>query len=104
MESQEKLKDINSVGSSAKTILHDPVLETARSITESSERDDNRDFLAHNETLSNEPRWVRIRKAFRKPFAEFFGVFTMIIFGDGVVAQVVLSSGQKGDYQSINWG
>lgn len=26
------------------------------------------------------------------------------MFGDGVVAQVVLSEGKKGDYQSITWG
>jgi aquaglyceroporin related protein len=50
------------------------------------------------------PRWERIRQTIRQPLAEFFGVFTLIIFGDGVVAQVVLSKGQKGDYQSINWG
>ena len=50
------------------------------------------------------PRWPRIRYAFREPISEFFGVFTLIIFGDGVVAQVVLSKGQKGDYQSISWG
>jgi len=40
----------------------------------------------------------------REPFSEFFGVFILILFGDGVVAQVVLSSGKKGDYQSISWG
>ena len=50
------------------------------------------------------PRWVRLRQALRDPFSEFLGVFTLIMFGDGVVAQVVLSKGQKGDYQSINWG
>jgi aquaglyceroporin related protein len=37
-------------------------------------------------------------------FSEFFGTFIMIMFGDGVVAQVVLSDGAKGDYQSISWG
>jgi aquaglyceroporin related protein len=37
-------------------------------------------------------------------FSEFFGTFIMIMFGDGVVAQVVLSDGKKGDYQSISWG
>lgn len=49
---------------------------------------------------------------FREPFAEFFGTFVMILFGNGSVAQVLLSTGQKtapgangfGDYQSINWG
>lgn len=48
--------------------------------------------------------WSRIRHRFREPFSEFFGVFILILFGDGVVAQVVLSSGEKGDYQSISWG
>lgn len=28
----------------------------------------------------------------------------MIMFGDGVVAQVVLSNDTKGNYQSISWG
>lgn len=48
--------------------------------------------------------WSRIRFYLREPLAEFFGVFILILFGDGVVAQVVLSGGTKGDYQSINWG
>jgi len=49
-------------------------------------------------------KWARLRSAIREPAAEFFGVFTLITFGDGVVAQVVLSKGEKGGYQSINWG
>lgn len=48
--------------------------------------------------------WSRIRHTMREPFAEFWGVFILIMFGDGVVAQVVLSKGTKGDYQSISWG
>jgi len=48
--------------------------------------------------------WSRIRHFCREPFAEFLGVFILIMFGDGVVAQVVLSNGAKGDYQSISWG
>lgn len=48
--------------------------------------------------------WSRIRRYLREPLAEFFGVFILIMFGDGVVAQVVLSEGTKGDYQSISWG
>ncbi|KAJ9132237.1 hypothetical protein NKR23_g11347 [Pleurostoma richardsiae] len=48
--------------------------------------------------------WSKIRHALREPFAEFFGTFMILAFGDGVVAQVLLSSGTKGDYQSINWG
>ena len=36
--------------------------------------------------------------------SEFIGTFILIMFGDGVVAQVVLSHGANGDYQSISWG
>lgn len=57
-------------------------------------------------------RWSSIRTILREPFAEFFGVFIMILFGDGSVAQVLLSGGEKsapgmngfGNYQSISWG
>ncbi|PVI00333.1 aquaporin [Periconia macrospinosa] len=56
--------------------------------------------------------WSRIRIALREPFAEFWGVVIMILFGDGSVAQVLLSTGQTGApggngfgaYQSISWG
>ena len=56
--------------------------------------------------------WSRIRLALREPFAEFFGTFIMVMFGDGSVAQVLLSAGNKtspggngsGQYQSISWG
>ncbi|SMR48555.1 unnamed protein product [Zymoseptoria tritici ST99CH_1E4] len=48
--------------------------------------------------------WPRWRYTMREAFSEFMGVFILILFGDGVVAQVVLSDGKKGDYQSISWG
>lgn len=56
--------------------------------------------------------WSRMRHHFRDPAAEFLGTFTMIVFGDGSVAQVVLSQNpnlplsaqNKGEYQSISWG
>ncbi|KAF2020754.1 aquaporin [Aaosphaeria arxii CBS 175.79] len=38
--------------------------------------------------------WSRIRSTLREPFAEFWGVVIMIMFGDGSVAQVLLSTGQ----------
>lgn len=47
--------------------------------------------------------WPRIRYHLREPFSEFMGTFVLILFGDGGVAQVVLSKEQKGNYQSISW-
>ena len=42
----------------------------------------------------------------REMLAEFLGTFVLIVFGVGVVAQVVLSKGTAGSYLSINlaWG
>ena len=42
----------------------------------------------------------------RELLAEFFGTFILIMFGVGVVAQVVLSKHTAGDFLSINiaWG
>lgn len=48
--------------------------------------------------------WSRMRANGRDAFSEFFGTMILILFGDGVVAQVLLSHGQKGNYQSISWG
>lgn len=48
--------------------------------------------------------WSKVRHICQDAFSEFFGVFIMILFGNGVVAQVVLSNEQKGQYQSISWG
>jgi aquaglyceroporin related protein len=55
--------------------------------------------------------WPRIRSVLREPLAEFWGVFFMILFGNGSVAQVLLTQGAatapgadgNGNYQSINW-
>jgi len=48
--------------------------------------------------------WSRRRQYYKEAFSEFLGTFILILFGDGVVAQVVLSKGEKGSYQSISWG
>ena len=50
--------------------------------------------------------WSRIRHTCRDAFSEFLGTFILLMFGDGVVAQVVLSSDKNGNYQSISrgWG
>jgi hypothetical protein len=65
------------------------------------------EYAAHHELW-----WTRTRHMLKDPFAEFMGTFIMIVFGDGSVAQVLLSSNPnlpkgdqgKGDYQSISWG
>src|SRR2546425_5650682 len=46
------------------------------------------------------------RELLREVLAEFLGTFVLIVFGVGVVAQVVLSKGTAGSYLSINlaWG
>jgi len=69
--------------------------------------DETHDLADHQDLL-----WSRIRLSLREPFAEFLGVFVLVMFGDGSVAQVLLSQGQKtapgqngfGAYQSISWG
>jgi len=66
----------------------------------------------HQDLEHNDLIWSRVRLALREPFAEFFGTFIMVLFGDGSVAQVLLSAGQvaapgkngSGNYQSISWG
>lgn len=67
---------------------------------------------AHDLADHSDLWWSKIRIALREPFSEFFGTFVMVLFGDGSVAQVLLSAGQKsapgadgyGAYQSISWG
>jgi len=49
-------------------------------------------------------RWGGVRRHMQDAFSEFLGTFIILMFGDGVVAQVVLSRGEKGSYQSISWG
>jgi glycerol uptake facilitator protein len=44
------------------------------------------------------------RDTLREAAAEFLGTFTLIVFGAGVVAQVVLGGGKTGEYLSINLG
>jgi glycerol uptake facilitator-like aquaporin len=47
-----------------------------------------------------------LKADWREAAAEFLGTFILIVFGAGVVAQVVLSGGSHGGYLSINlaWG
>ena len=66
----------------------------------------------HDHGPASELLWSKIRAVLREPFAEFWGVVVMVMFGHGSVAQVLLSTGQAtapggsgyGSCQSINWG
>lgn len=63
--------------------------------------------VSNNELLSppeEQLRWPKIRTLWQNAFSEFVGTMILILFGDGVVAQVVLSGGEKGNYLSICWG
>ncbi|KAI6355980.1 hypothetical protein MCOR25_008026 [Pyricularia grisea] len=57
-----------------------------------------------NGPVPPELAWTRVRTIWQDAFSEFIGTMVLILFGDGVVAQVVLSRGTKGEYQSISWG
>lgn len=55
-------------------------------------------------TISNLLDKLRIRNHLaREILAEFIGTWILLIFGDGVVAQTVLSEGNNGSSLSINW-
>lgn len=68
--------------------------------------------IVDDHTAHSHLRWSSLRVMMREPFAEFLGTFVMILFGNGSVAQVLLSTGQTsapggngfGAYQSISWG
>jgi aquaglyceroporin related protein len=68
---------------------------------------EDHDDIAHNELL-----WSRVKITLKEPFAEFWGTAIMVFFGNGSVAQVLLSVGLKaapggngyGAYNAISWG
>lgn len=76
-------------------------------LTPSAPISEEHDYAEHSDWW-----WPKVRMALREPFAEFFGVFIMVLFGDGAVAQVLLSAGEKsapggngyGAYNAISWG
>jgi len=106
MENHGTEKESTSNGSVSKPGPADSISEVIPSnITDTSQKiADIGNTQTVRQQRRSQPAWVRFRGYMREPFAEFMGVFTLIIFGDGVVAQVVLSKGTRGDYQSINWG
>lgn len=99
-------KEAASNGSISKTDPTLSILEVVPSNATGASQNLPDTGMTHGNTQERDrrPAWARFRNYMRDPFAEFMGVFTLIVFGDGVVAQVVLSKGTKGDYQSINWG
>jgi hypothetical protein len=105
-EESKMEKDSSINGSASKVDPTVSILEAVPTKTSDASHQIADDGFGHGNGQERRgiPAWVRFRKYMRDPFAEFMGVFTLIIFGDGVVAQVVLSKGTRGDYQSINWG
>jgi hypothetical protein len=75
---------------------------TASPVTEVNARDGPPPAI--DDTYRGDLWWSRIRRRHQDAFSEFFGTFILILFGTGSVAQVVLSKGANGPYQSINWG
>jgi aquaglyceroporin related protein len=57
-----------------------------------------------NEPVQPQLLWSKVRRYLHEASSEFFGTMILVLFGDGVVAQVLLSHNEKGDYQSISWG
>jgi aquaglyceroporin related protein, other eukaryote len=97
----------NSSSLSNENIRHQNALSTIRSQLGLSPKAPIVDGYEVHHRLA----WSSVRVIFREPFAEFFGTFVMILFGNGGVAQVVLSAALRtpgttgyGAYQSINWG
>ena len=64
------------------------------------------DVHSQVDTVESHPElwWNKIPHTCQDAFSGFFGVFILMLFGDGVVAQVVFSSEQKGEYYSKSWG
>ncbi|KAK5127947.1 hypothetical protein LTR85_005064 [Meristemomyces frigidus] len=96
---QQKIEHVSS-DQSTDTTVTSPFAESGAPINRSKTAEQISRKKPQNAGL----RWPRIRRIFREPFSEFLGTFILIMFGDGVVAQVVLSNGTHGDYQSISWG
>ncbi|KIJ47800.1 hypothetical protein M422DRAFT_28598 [Sphaerobolus stellatus SS14] len=75
----------------------------------SSTRTVDHDELTEHYTLRPN-RWAKWRWYIREPAAEFLGTMIVILFGDGVVCQVVLggnpgvAASAKGEYLSISFG
>jgi len=69
-------------------------MASTRSVTRSSHSDHVVDSKSPHDSESEEEGqqllWSSVRHKMREPFSEFFGTFIMLLFGDGVVAQVCI--------------
>lgn len=61
-------------------------------------------LLENDQEYGRDLAWSQIRRSVQMGFSEFLGTFILILFGLGSIAQVVLSSDQKGTFISTNWG
>src|SRR5687768_8099708 len=87
------------------TVIPVDKVENAASMSQDELLSSNAGPVSHHlEEEREELWWPRMREYGQDFFSEFGGTMIMILFGDGVVAQVTLSGGEKGDYQSISWG
>lgn len=97
----------------ADKVIHEHILKLQRVRSRLGLQPEAPTHSAHDVAITEHDLLLpRIRFVLREPLAEFFGVFVMILFGCGSVAQVLLSTGLKsapggdgwGQYQSISWG
>ncbi|KAK2008428.1 MIP family channel protein [Colletotrichum eremochloae] len=98
VQTVESVSESSSIGKQ-----HSPTFKTEMGGEETHEEHAVGSMLPpHHE--EEELAWARIRNYLQDGFSEFFGTMVLVLFGDGVVAQVVLSNSTKGNYQSISWG
>ncbi|KIM89462.1 hypothetical protein PILCRDRAFT_813403 [Piloderma croceum F 1598] len=95
----------------SKTIRSENILAKRRASVQSHSSLEPRHEIIHCSHYTPYPnRWAKFRDYIREPMAEFFGTMILIIFGNGVNCQVVLSSNPavasspKGQYLSISFG
>ncbi|KAL4778003.1 aquaporin-like protein [Aspergillus varians] len=94
--------DIDAIGEIR--VSTQPSNEREPIIGQSSSSKIAKEELTTVEGQSSSLWWIKIRASCREAFSEFLGTMILVLFGNGVVAQVTLSHDEKGDYQSISWG
>eukprot|EP01117_Protostelium_nocturnum_P016175 TRINITY_DN6352_c0_g1_i1.p2 TRINITY_DN6352_c0_g1~~TRINITY_DN6352_c0_g1_i1.p2 ORF type:complete len:419 (-),score=151.58 TRINITY_DN6352_c0_g1_i1:30-1286(-) len=60
---------------------------------------------AEQKAALKEKTWFgKLRYKLREPLAEFLGTLILVLFGDGVIAQTILSGGANGNWLTIAFG